>query len=179
MILAGRKRYPVHGSAKELPNPPLTGDVKSKLEFLPVQKGKPLHFKGQIRFHNLHPVELGALIWAITLGRNPHLRHSLGHSKAYGYGQMKAEILSANLISAKGINIENADMDSYVDDFEKYMNETTATDWRESESIQSLLNMANPEIGKTLGNQLSYVGDHTDYGEIKKDSKGRGLPEFV
>jgi len=178
ITLAGRKRYPIHGKAKELPSS-LSENVTSKLEFIRTQQDKPLRFEGQIRFHNLHPVEFGALIWAITLGRSPHLRHSLGHSKAYGYGQLKADILSAKLSSSKSTDLQDATLDSYVDKFEHYMEENTGDNWRQSESIQSLLNMTNPDIGKEISNELTYLKDHNEYGAVKAKSQGRGLPEFV
>ena len=50
----------------------------------------PLHFRGRIHFHNVTLVELGALLWAITLGGRQHARHRIGHAKAFGTGRARA-----------------------------------------------------------------------------------------
>jgi CRISPR/Cas system CSM-associated protein Csm3 (group 7 of RAMP superfamily) len=46
-----------------------------------------LVFRGRIRFHNVTKVELGALMWAITLGMGPGMRHSMGTARNYGAGR--------------------------------------------------------------------------------------------
>jgi len=56
--------------------------------FVPLPAGT--RFCGSIRFRNLHPDELGALLWALKLENGCF--HSMGRGRAEGFGRMKAEI---------------------------------------------------------------------------------------
>ena len=47
-------------------------------------------FRGIIRYKNLHPDELGLLLWALRL--EDGCRQSLGMAKPYGFGRMRLEI---------------------------------------------------------------------------------------
>ncbi|MDY6876465.1 MAG: TIGR03986 family CRISPR-associated RAMP protein [Chloroflexota bacterium] len=47
-------------------------------------------FKFDLEFENLHPLELGALLWSLKLGENMH--HRLGYGKPLGFGSVKIEI---------------------------------------------------------------------------------------
>nr|HRD09255.1 hypothetical protein [Saprospiraceae bacterium] len=49
-------------------------------------------FKGKINFHNLTPIEIGALISALTFHGNKNLYHNIGSAKPYGFGKIKIEI---------------------------------------------------------------------------------------
>lgn len=54
----------------------------------PVKAG--VTFKGTIRFENLSDIELGALLWAVTIpGPAKDYRHKLGMAKPYGLGSVK------------------------------------------------------------------------------------------
>jgi CRISPR-associated protein (TIGR03986 family) len=55
----------------------------------PVCKG--VRFKFRVYFENLSDIELGALIWAINLGKDPDARHQLGMGKPLGLGVVKLE----------------------------------------------------------------------------------------
>lgn len=94
--LAGWKRYPVHTPGTEwqqmpIPNPPPRAQAKQLTALVPLPAGTS--FKTKLRFHNLRPVELGALIWAIRFGQanGPH-RHANGMGKPFGLGQVRLEI---------------------------------------------------------------------------------------
>lgn len=50
-------------------------------------------FQGKIRLHNIRPLELGALLWAIEWGGNPELCHGLGMGKPYGFGSVKLRVV--------------------------------------------------------------------------------------
>ena len=69
--LRGWKRYPVpQDGGKELEVPaPLDADgkVNQKVQTTFKPLGKGAKFRGRIHFHNLRPVELGALLWSISL----------------------------------------------------------------------------------------------------------------
>ena len=93
--LAGFKRYAIHKNFnKQLPKPPT---IKEKTNYKVAVQLRPLpenqKFSGKIRFHNLNPVELGALIYAINLGSTPEgLFHQLGMGKPYGLGKVKLNV---------------------------------------------------------------------------------------
>lgn len=95
--LAGRKRYPARDRA--LPFTAAGGQdsnqVSMTAHFLAADANQQPRFSSEIRFHNLLPEELGALLFALSWGdlsgAGPH-RHMIGRGKAYGYGQVKAAI---------------------------------------------------------------------------------------
>ncbi|MDY6336731.1 MAG: TIGR03986 family CRISPR-associated RAMP protein [Succinivibrionaceae bacterium] len=144
--LAGWKRYHVR---KE----PLTGDGtctnNDKIDTIikPVKAGA--EFTTDITFHNLRPVELGALLSALTFHNTEGCYHQLGQGKPYGYGKAVYEVSldAGNDNSAK----------YYMALFEKAMNEfvmsipSTAKgapkkDWLQSEQMTALITMANQEV---------------------------------
>jgi CRISPR/Cas system CSM-associated protein Csm3 (group 7 of RAMP superfamily) len=106
-----RKVYPAERvSARQVQNrfrSPVdrgNNDAATTLRFLhPQQAGtgddvvEPLHFRGRIHFHNVTPTELGALIFAITLGARRHARHRIGHAKAFGAGQARVAPIRVEL----------------------------------------------------------------------------------
>lgn len=103
--LAGRKRYPARNeAARRLPQAPPGPGAEAqtvRLRFLQATPQRPLTFRSRIRLHNVTLEELGALVWAITFGwygqNGGGFRHMLGRAKAFGYGQVRAEITGASL----------------------------------------------------------------------------------
>ena len=102
-------------------------DVATKL--LPLKAGST--FKGVVRFHNLRPVELGALLWALDFGGNKDCQHKIGMGKPLGLGRISLDI------KCEGFNSKEA-----LDAFEKYMVEKLPN-WKNSDQIKELLAMAN------------------------------------
>lgn len=47
-------------------------------------------FAGSVRYQNLHPDELGLLLWALRLA--PDCRQNLGLGKPYGYGRVRIQV---------------------------------------------------------------------------------------
>jgi CRISPR-associated protein (TIGR03986 family) len=154
--IRGWKRYPVRPPAEvptDLPPPPPGSkpDLVSKLNPLP----KGTVFEGELRFHNLRPEELGAMLWALEWGGDGNLRHTLGMGKPFGFGQVSIKIdrtdwdqrLITNDMAASPKSFED-----YVSAFTTYMDEQYRSkadrhaniDWRQSEQIVQLLAMANP-----------------------------------
>lgn len=86
--LAGWKRYiakqPEQAVLASPADNSLKVNVASQLELVPQQT----QFEGRLVFHNLRPVELGALLWCIQLGveANTQHVHGLGHGKPFGAG---------------------------------------------------------------------------------------------
>lgn len=50
-------------------------------------------FRAHIDLHNLKPVELGALLWAIEFGGDEKARHTLGMARPLGFGRCKMRVL--------------------------------------------------------------------------------------
>ena len=181
--LAGRKRYPPRNQVADLPNAGRetrrqgkaerpaqadaadarndTNELENSLRFLDASPERPLVFRSPIRFHNLLPEELGGLIWAIGL-RNPggnenrRLRHMLGRAKAFGYGQLQAEILASRIDANTGGAGEP--LAAYADAFEKWVvaglkSRAPFTALRE---VAALLALCDADLGAELREALTF-----------------------
>jgi CRISPR-associated protein (TIGR03986 family) len=167
--LAGRKRYPVRGTA-QVPGPGQAGE-EMQLTLHPLAAGTC--FKGRVRFHNLKPEELGALVFGLRLwspdwGERPDLRHALGMAKPYGLGAVDITIsgglIEENRLDAEGKRvmkeIDAAAADGLVGPFVAHMHEALRKEqelrskaggpqpvpvtWEASEQVEYLLAMADP-----------------------------------
>jgi len=145
--LSGWKRYHVRGE-------PLTGegtftgnnDIDTIIK--PVKAGAV--FNSRITFHNLLPVELGALLSALTFHNTGSCFHQLGMGKPYGYGKASYEVT---------LDAEDAlPATDYMALFEKKMNDFVMKipasgkggqkkGWLESEQMTALITMASVETG--------------------------------
>lgn len=102
--LRGWKFYPAHPDGRDprpdLPLPPANDrgerNYDTATAFRPLDTGTT--FKGRLRFHNLRPAELGALVWALTWGGNGSLRHRIGMAKPLGYGCAKISLAGGRLV---------------------------------------------------------------------------------
>jgi hypothetical protein len=164
--LAGWKRYQIRSEKDIDPTSNGTNNaVSSKLR--PLEKGAV--FKGVIRFHNLRPAELGALVWALTWGGDDKLRHSLGMGKPYGYGSVAVEISGAHITHNsdpnQDIHLENAPLATEaglkftVDALTQEMTEKGRVgNWPDTPELNELRAMANPAVGDIAkkNDQLRY-----------------------
>ncbi|SFM56202.1 CRISPR-associated protein [Ectothiorhodospira mobilis] len=93
VVIRGFKRYPARPAdqvaVQEVTNTQQK-NRKVQVKLHPLEPGTT--FRGRIRFHNLRPAELGALLWAMTWGGNQQLRHGLGMGKPFGFGQVRLEV---------------------------------------------------------------------------------------
>ncbi|ETD79195.1 TIGR03986 family type III CRISPR-associated RAMP protein [Rhodobacter capsulatus] len=198
--IAGRKRYPAFGGsgAEVVQNlrALVTNDnrnIQSHLTFLSPAKGNKLRFTGEIRAHNVTPAELGAVIWALTLGGDPALRHAIGRAKAQGAGQARVAALSLHVVRNDGAPISEspaaweadfADADTgtgtplapFVQAFGAAMRKTDPQ-WPDIAPVQELLGAADPK-GKGH-DQRGYMGlgrEAPSYPELRKTAydKGKG-----
>ncbi|NIZ11932.1 TIGR03986 family CRISPR-associated RAMP protein [Phaeobacter sp. HF9A] len=200
-ILAGRKRYVARGSEVSLPQVSGSGTVSaqgrdermsSEVTFL--QKGAL--FRGDIRFRNISPIELGALVWAITFGDldDKHgYRHMMGRAKAFGYGQVRARIAGCG----------DLDLAAALTAYTSWVSAQLEQPFDSLPQIQSLRAMADPEIGRQQAELLQYPKAGTDsadsdqilaaYSELKskateakqgyagktiQETSALGLPEY-
>ena len=187
-------------------NPPKIGNaVKNKLNALPAGTefgSVTLHV------HNLRAMELGALIWALTLGQaeaiggESPLRHRIGMGKPFGLGSLKLSITGGNLIpnALPGETLEReaacAQMHSMMIDFVSEMDKicdrlgswkngiVSATPanpvkWAETLQVKALQKAATPESDNPEPYML--LGSPTDKGNgtyIGARKVGDFLPPF-
>lgn len=181
-ILRGFKRYPVRTSS-ELP--PLTSgqsrnhQMQVRLYALPAQTA----FQGRIVFHNLKREELGALLWALTWGGNPGLRHSLGMAKPFGFGQVSFSIdsvrsrLLPNDPEMAGGPLDPDRRHELIEAFRGAMDAAVArhgkaTSWEETLQMRNLMAMADPDAPTRLESlQLRHLRVDSGNGTVNQFSR--------
>ena len=112
---------------------PTNENVKSRLALLPAGNT----FTLKIRFHNLLPEELGAILSALTFHNTHDLYHNIGMAKAYGYGKLKWTDMTLRYTKEKA--------SYYMQRFETMMNSFLDGNWIQSELIHSLSKYATPQ----------------------------------
>ena len=132
--LSGWKRYHIRKKTWE------KAMNSEKLDTIihPVKKGSTFH--GSISFHNLRPVELGALLSALTFHGTSGCYHSLGQGKPYGFGKVTYNI-------ELDCDNNNNELEYYMSSFEYTMAQHTS--WIGSEQVTTLLTMAANEVEGT------------------------------
>ena len=128
--LSGWKCYVLKDNAA----PQSTGTEKTDTTIRPLKAGAT--FECDITFHNLRPIELGALLSAITFHNTPECRHQLGQGKPYGFGKVRYEVLT-DTIGEQSISF-------YLEKFEMEMedNFSNKTNWITSPQIAELFTIA-------------------------------------
>lgn len=126
--LRGHKLYWHKEQAKA--DAPANGNERVATTLYPLDKGSVFH--GVIRYRNLHPDELGLLLWCIRLDLGCF--HGIGMGKPYGFGRMKATIErlvewdAGALYSSEGLagagrepsNLEDA-VETYIRTYDRYV----------------------------------------------------------
>ncbi len=178
--IRGWKRYPVPGDGaapRANPSPNDNRDVCTY--FRPLDRGAG--FEGYLRFHNLRPWELGALIWAITFGdpTNDRYRHSLGMAKPLGYGSVRIEIDSDAAEVRDFLNQSKSfDPDNWLGDFRAKMAELWGGDgWEGEAPIQELRLMARQDAGPDPA-RMRYPRDVKEFAGFKKTAPPLVLPPY-
>lgn len=157
--IAGWKRYPVHvNGVKRNPPPEKENNEKILTKFTPLKAGA--EFTLTIRYHNLRPVELGALLSALTFHGTENTFHSIGMAKPLGYGKVSLTITNADRL----------DIPKYLCAFEAYMNarlKTKEPKWHTLDQVTELVTMAQEHSDEGL----SYMNldEHRD---AKRDKEG-------
>jgi hypothetical protein len=197
----GWKRYPVRATG-EIKSPRKPSDdvgEKSRTWLKPIiatSDDTPVAFSATMRFHNLRPWELGALIWSLTWGGDKAARHRLGMGKPFGWGQVRLTCRDARIRYNKrdeagkpGVVTGGEALASVTAtrfDFETAMS-TKVPDWARTRQVKSLLAMArvqtqkphalrHPELamrGKNEFSDLKKVGAILPYWGIQPP----GLPD--
>lgn len=168
--LAGWKRYPVRGQHGRFPVAE-NDAMQSKMNFLQASPDRPMIFRGPIRLHNVHPIEFGALLWAISFaaadgtGATPScFRHAIGRGKAQGFGRARGHVRDLSRLvrnDGKGPH----DPVAYVEAFETWLvgawnaahpEETQAHRLADIPAIADLMAIGDPAIGDSVAARLVY-----------------------
>lgn len=140
--IAGWKRYPVHANGVKHNAP--TSKAKSEkilTRFIPLKAGAKFSFT--LRYHNLRPVELGALLSSLTFHGTENTYHSIGMAKPLGYGKVKLTIS----------NSHELDIPKYLGQFESYMNAQLDGQfhlWHTLDQVTELVTMAQEQSDTNL-----------------------------
>ncbi|WP_420572793.1 TIGR03986 family CRISPR-associated RAMP protein [Kordia sp.] len=160
--LAGRKRYPI----KKI-NPSLENEDKAAFSTTFTPLAANTKFQSKIVYHNLLPVELGALLCTLTFNGVENCHHGIGMAKPYGYGAVKLDILMDEATRNKAMLAFRAYMESW------WLQEKLEGTWSESEPLQELIAMA----------RFSHQTEKLTYMELKDFPKiiqeKKALPRFT
>ncbi|HKJ21686.1 MAG TPA: hypothetical protein VKA13_01240, partial [Gammaproteobacteria bacterium] len=187
--IRGWKRYPARpddqAHVQRLgPDQQRNGKVQTRLHPLPAGA----QFRGALRFHNLRPFELGAVLWAMTWGGREGLRHGLGMGRPFGFGQVRI-VLEPDEHQDMRANCADAPPPTAAEcmaRFEQHMDAAfrqacaARAGWADSEQITQLLAMADPD--RAPGQQRDLVSmtlqdPRNDFVDAKKAYAV--LPEYV
>lgn len=130
----------------------------------PLDKGAKFH--STVTFHNLRPVELGALLSALTFHDTPQCRHQLGMAKAYGYGKCRYDVnLSVTASSRVG---QPKDAEYFMARFEDYMSRHVAAHWTEQQPIKELFTMAGNNVEDGDAFDFMTMSNNKDANDFEK-----------
>ena len=179
----GRKFYPIHKDGpvpllQDKDNPAISEDgklVESVVAMCPLAKGT--EFSGKVRFFNLRPFELGALVAALTLFNDKDRYHSIGMGKPLGYGKTSATVESVSVYrNAEPENNVVLTVDECIGFFTQGTNGYDYTKWAGSEVNREFTAMTkeNDDIDSYM---VMTTDARTD--EFRTLKKSKGLPRFT
>lgn len=147
--------------------------------FTPIDKDAI--FCGTISFHNLRPVELGALLCALKFADMPNCHHQLGQAKSYGYGLCRYDVKlkAVKLASIKeGETETTSDLDCFINLFQQKMTDFLGGEWIEQENIVDLMTMASCAVSND-DDRFQYMNMSTDRDAnefVNAQKEGKYLP---
>lgn len=157
-LLRGWKRYPIRHGYSENFKKPSKNQESNTSPFIPLGEGSS--FKCKIRFFNLKPEEIGALL--CTLDLHQGYFHSVGFAKPFGFGQVRfvVEDLYGD------VSLDNKD--ELKEKFIKLMS-NKITDYTKSVQIKELFAMLQEQQLRT---SLEYM-NLDEFVECKKQNAGK------
>ena len=186
--LAGVKIWPARGAGKFDPDSVPTEladnhNVQTTLVTLPPDTV----FRSRLTFHNLRPVELGALLWALSFGDEAAFgdnstavtkRHRLGMGKPLGLGEVAIRVTGLETDPTCSTSSAEAPVTGprLLRTFEEHMKSAAAygPDWSNSKQVKALLKAADPT--KNAASDPKYM-TLQEYQDAKNNSVY--LPDYV
>lgn len=156
--LAGVKIWPARGAGrftpKRIDDEKIRGNLKIQTWLFALPPGT--RFRSRLNFHNLRPVELGALLWALSFGDEAAFgadadevtkRHRLGMGKPLGLGEVAIRVAGLETDPACLARAPDLPKDAmgFVRAFEEHMRGAYGERWSESKQVAALLKAADPE----------------------------------
>ncbi len=188
-VIRGWKRYPVR-PLEQVDVPTLDQEQRKSgawVKLYPIKNN--LKFSGKLRFHNLHPLELGALVWLLNWGNNDQLRHNIGMGKPFGYGQLSISIkeTKSTLLANNKENYPSLSLQDYRLQFQQHMDKVVKTSlhvpsktWLDTPQIQQLMAMADPQQAPGQVKKLKHLDLQGENGNQFVLAKGgRKNPKLV
>lgn len=117
-------------------------------KLIPLKEGTI--FESNVKFHNLKPFELAALISAITFHKTEGCFHQIGQGKPYGLGKSKVEIENMQINGA-------FDLDLWFAKFEEDLNKTLNCDWHTHDAIVQLFTLAKIHVNQSENASFEYM----------------------
>ena len=194
--LSGVKVWPARHQGEERFNPgpvPRNLAQNSRIQTDLVTLPPGTVFRSRLAFHNLRPVELGALLWALSFGDPAAFgdepgqvtkRHRLGMGKPLGLGEVAIRVtgLQAEPVGCpEGVSsIKPSNAAELASAFEMHMEHAEAygPDWCRSVQVQALLEAATPRFTSNLEYMVLDAGKRINEFEDAKRA-GRYLPDYA
>lgn len=168
--IAGWKRYLIRDTPVDDKTDSQNG-VKDTSTVIFLKKGAK--FESVVRFHNLRPAELGALLSAITFhGNNDKCYHSIGFGKPYGYGKVEMADPKVFRMNDATYQPEPVDIDRYLDAYEAEMDNNMPKlqltgRWRECQQVKELMTIASvPEKAARYMSLKEYQNEKRSANEL-------------
>ena len=157
--IAGRKLYRVHAGDSRTSLPQGNDDDNTKSYFRPLRTG--LTFVMRINLHNMRPVEIGAILSALTLHDTKGAWHNIGSGKSFGYG--KLECVDVKLERLK--HDKACYMRAFEEEMECFTRKELSQKWRETEQTTMLVNILSEHSDDDVRMMTL-----KEYGDIKNTS---------
>jgi len=169
--LSGWKRYHIREQAWEKKTD--NDDVDSRI--VPLEAGAT--FTGRVRFHNMLPQELGALLSAITFHQTEGCYHQIGKAKPYGFGKVEMNVAAIH-VNGEEKKLDDDDVRRMFARFEMYVHDNA---WWETiaNELVTIASKNVPDEEQYKYMTLEMTG-RNDFTEAKGGDKGikYSLPWF-
>lgn len=117
-------------------------------KLIPLKKGA--QFESKITFHNLKPIELAALISALTFHKTEGCFHQLGQGKPFGLGKTKIEL--------KELNVDSSfDLELWLAKYEDVLSNQLKCDWHTHDAIAQLFTLAKIPVNASENSAFDYM----------------------
>lgn len=173
-MIAGWKRYPIHHNkpnVKSVPQSDTTTTFNPLGIYTQDNIFQEFSFSGKLRYHNLKPQELGAILCALTFHDNEeNFYHNIGLAKAHGFGKIKIHIDTNNHQEA---------LKSFEGMMTLWTKEKLQKEWVATEQIKELFSMhyKNTDIDTKLKYLVLDPDNRINQFVDAKNAKGC-LPKF-
>lgn len=154
---AGRKRYRIHADHVLTDVPQGNGKAKNVTTIKMLPAG--LHFRFSMSLHNMRPMEVGALLSALTFHGTKSVYHNIGMAKSFGYGKLELKQVTLHGFTHK--------VNDYMRSFERCMSEFTKAStlpmpWPDTPQVRKLISIASEHSDKDELTLMPLFNDKTD-----------------